>query len=303
MKAFVLSGGGNRGPLQVGALKVLLREGIVPEMIAGTSAGSINGVYIAIDPTAKQAERIANLWRDAGRRKLFNGSPTRSIIRAARGSDFVADNKRLRAYMREVVPQNISAFGDLKLPFYVTIAHLLTQQLYFYGDDKDANIIDAVLLSAAVPGFFPPRLHNGEMFTDGGVASNLPVAIAIARGATEIWALDLAFHASRENKVRGLFSIGNYCGGNLLYYRTLRELENATRTPGVTVHHIPLYDFQNISLGDFSNTNGMIEAGEVAAQKYLANPQPNVIRYPHCYTENELPQGPPGSKPFLQSVS
>jgi hypothetical protein len=103
--------------------------------------------------------------------------------------------------------------------------------------------------------------------------------------------------------VRGLFSIGNYCGGNLLYYRTLRELENATRTPGVTVHHIPLYDFQNISLGDFSNTNGMIEAGEVAAQKYLANPQPNVIRYPHCYTENELPQGPPGSKPFLQSVS
>ncbi|HEY3289803.1 MAG TPA: patatin-like phospholipase family protein, partial [Anaerolineae bacterium] len=41
MRAFVLSGGGNRGPLEVGAMQALLEAGIVPEMVAGSSAGAL----------------------------------------------------------------------------------------------------------------------------------------------------------------------------------------------------------------------------------------------------------------------
>lgn len=50
MLAFVLSGGANRGPLEVGALQVLLERGIVPDMLVGTSAGAINAALLAIDP-------------------------------------------------------------------------------------------------------------------------------------------------------------------------------------------------------------------------------------------------------------
>ena len=42
MIAFVLSGAGNRGPLQVGAVRALLNQGIRPDLIVGTSAGAIN---------------------------------------------------------------------------------------------------------------------------------------------------------------------------------------------------------------------------------------------------------------------
>lgn len=42
MIAFVLSGAGNRGPLEVGALRALLEQGIVPDLMVGTSAGAIN---------------------------------------------------------------------------------------------------------------------------------------------------------------------------------------------------------------------------------------------------------------------
>ena len=70
MRAFVLGGGGNRGPLEVGAIQALLNQGIVPDMIVGSSAGAINGALLAIDPLLKQVKHMAELWRDAGNKHL-----------------------------------------------------------------------------------------------------------------------------------------------------------------------------------------------------------------------------------------
>jgi NTE family protein len=50
MIAFVLSGGGNLGPLQVGALEVLIRAGINPDMLVGTSAGAANAGHLSTQP-------------------------------------------------------------------------------------------------------------------------------------------------------------------------------------------------------------------------------------------------------------
>lgn len=51
MIAFVLSGGGSRGALQVGALQVLLEAGVRPDLLVGASAGVVNAAYLAADPT------------------------------------------------------------------------------------------------------------------------------------------------------------------------------------------------------------------------------------------------------------
>jgi len=56
MRAFVLSGGGNRGALQAGALKVLLQRGVVPDFIVGSSIGALHGAFLAAAPTLAQAE-------------------------------------------------------------------------------------------------------------------------------------------------------------------------------------------------------------------------------------------------------
>ena len=50
MNAFVLSGGGSRGALQVGALQVLFEAGVRPEMIVGSSVGAVNGAAVAAQP-------------------------------------------------------------------------------------------------------------------------------------------------------------------------------------------------------------------------------------------------------------
>lgn len=61
--AFVLSGGGNLGASQVGGLLALLDAGIQPDVIVGCSVGSLNGTFLAADPTVAQAESLASVWR------------------------------------------------------------------------------------------------------------------------------------------------------------------------------------------------------------------------------------------------
>jgi NTE family protein len=300
MRTFVLSGGGNRGPLQVGALRALMQHGIAPKLIVGSSAGALNGAYLAVDPTSDQVERMADLWRDAGRRKLFTPSPAKSVAKLLRGRDHLVENTRIRDYIIASIPRDRRTFGSLRVPFYATICHLLTQTLYVYGDDPDSSVVDAVLTSSAVPAFFPPHYHQGQAFVDGGVVANLPLKLAVSRGATEIWAIDLAFDVDRSVKVKSALDIAGYAVRRPLYDNVLSELEWAVRQPGVTVNHIAISAFQNTPLGDFSKTEAMFTEGERAMQVYLSQPMPNRITYPHHYTAHTLPPGPPGSIPFVE---
>ncbi|NJM40934.1 MAG: hypothetical protein HC853_09240 [Anaerolineae bacterium] len=138
-----------------------------------------------------------------------------------------------------------------------------------------------------------------ELFTDGGAASNLPVLLAIDRGATEIWAIDLAFKPDLTRKVRGGLNIASYPGRPLLYQTMLRELECAVKMPGITVHHLPLYSHDGVRLGDFSKTDEMVAEGERVARAYLNHPKPNQVQYAQLLKPDELPKGPAGSRPFV----
>jgi NTE family protein len=298
MRAFVLSGGGNRGPLQVGALKALLEHGIVPELIAGSSVGALNGVYLAIDPTLAQVEKMAQLWHDAGKKKLFTQSPPRSLAKLVRGRDHLVENKRVKDYITTSLPAGARTFGDLTVPMYATICHLQTQTLYVYGDDPSAPLVDAVITSAAVPGFFPPAYHAGQAFVDGGVVSNLPMKVAVAKGATEIWALDLSFEVEAGVRLNNVLEIAGYAIKRPLYENALREVEWAI-AQGVKVHHISLNAFVNTPLGDFSNTSAMMAEGERVTRNYLAHPKPNHPQPPKPHTAHNLPSGPHGAVPFF----
>src|SRR5262245_41821428 len=55
--AFVLSGGGNLGAVQIGMLRALLEHGITPDLIVGCSVGALNGAALADEPTLEGVER------------------------------------------------------------------------------------------------------------------------------------------------------------------------------------------------------------------------------------------------------
>src|SRR5690242_4801952 len=74
--AFVFSGGASLGAIQVGMLEALYERGIVPDLIVGTSAGALNGAFIAERPqTVETAHELASVWRGLHRAQVFPLNP------------------------------------------------------------------------------------------------------------------------------------------------------------------------------------------------------------------------------------
>jgi NTE family protein len=67
--AFVLSGGANRGALEVGALQSLAAHNIRADLVVGTSAGALNGAYYAGHPDAASLQQLAQIWLTPGAKK------------------------------------------------------------------------------------------------------------------------------------------------------------------------------------------------------------------------------------------
>ncbi len=84
--AFVLSGGGSLGSVQVGCLEALLQQGIFPDLIVGTSVGALNGAFLAKDPTLKGVTKLKEIWLSAAPRSL-PGGPHASALTTVAGSE------------------------------------------------------------------------------------------------------------------------------------------------------------------------------------------------------------------------
>jgi NTE family protein len=184
--AFVFSGGGPLGALQVGAVKALFEAGIKPDLVVGTSVGAMNGTFVAFEPTLAGAVRLEELWRGLQEGQLFPGgrfkaSWAKMLVRG----DRVFENSGIHRLIDTRLGN--AHFEDAQIPLGV-IATVLES-----GDQKiftSGEILRPLLASAAMPGIFPPVEIDGELFTDGGVANNVPVQPAIDMGAKTIYVMN-----------------------------------------------------------------------------------------------------------------
>lgn len=298
MIAWVLSGGGNRGPVQVGAMRAMFERGIVPQMLLGTSAGALNSAFLAADPTPQGNERLARIWLDTKASDIFPRPRWLQILRALLGGNALNDDRAVRSYITKNIPPGVATFGDLKVKLYLTASDLQAGRLFLYGDDPKGKLVDACLCSAALPVVWDPQLISGHQFVDGGVVANVPVSVAIDRGATVIYAMDLQNPGPYPLK-KGALDIAMHSIGIQTYQQVLRDLERAVRTTGVTVHYLSLGDiFSGLPLEDFTHSAEMIEQGYRRAIEYLDHPTPNEVRpAPRLRGMGETVV-PPGAVPY-----
>jgi NTE family protein len=81
MIAFVLSGGASLGAIQVGMLRALYERGIAPELVLGTSAGAVNGAFIASRPaTLPTIDELARVWESLRTLKVFPPNPVTAVL-------------------------------------------------------------------------------------------------------------------------------------------------------------------------------------------------------------------------------
>lgn len=236
--ALVLGGGGCRGYSHIGVLRALEAAGHRPDLIVGSSVGSLVGALYAAGMTAAELERDGrNLdtdtlrgwtWPDLG---VFSGAGIARFVSA-----------RVRERRIEALDTRFAAVAtDLATGELVVLDH---------GD-----LGPAVQASSSLPGLFEPVRIGRRLCIDGNLAAPVPVTVARRLGAMRVIAVDITFppaEASLRNPIDAL-----YQGFSIL----TRRLAAAEREKAEVLIEPPIPLHYDMSPGTLK---ALIDAGEKA---------------------------------------
>ncbi len=174
-----LGGGGARGLAHVGLLKVLTREGIPIDYIAGTSMGGILGALYSIGMPLDQIE--AEAARIGGRRTMLGLADIQiSQTGLLRGA-------RIQAHLASLIGAE-RTFAELTTPLAIVASDMNSGREVVF---QEGRVIDALRATMSVPGVFRPYELGPYRLVDGGILNNVPTDIVRRMGATVVIAQDV----------------------------------------------------------------------------------------------------------------
>lgn len=187
--AIALGGGAARGFAHVGVIKALEAQGIVPDIVVGTSAGSVVGALYVSGLSGFELQQVAlGMEEDM----LSDWTlPNRGVLRGEALQAFINQRVKQRTMQRLPKPLGVVA-TDLQSGDKV---------LFRTGDTGMA-----VRASSAVPGVFQPVEISGRDYVDGGLTSPVPVQSARAMGADFVIAVDIS-NVNRREKLAGTVDV------------------------------------------------------------------------------------------------
>lgn len=173
--ALALGGGAARGFAHIGVIEVLEENGIHPDIVTGTSAGSLVAAMYASGKTGKELENVAiNMDESALTDWSF---PGRGLIRG----------EALAHYVRETTGNK--PLEQMKIPLGIVATDLDSGKPIVF---RRGDIGTAVRASSAVPAVFQPVRIGTHEYVDGGLTSPVPVRAARDMGADVIIAVDIS---------------------------------------------------------------------------------------------------------------
>ncbi len=176
-----LGSGAAYGLAHIGVLKVLEREGIFPDVIAGSSIGALVGGFWAAGFTAQEIENIAKtIQMNTAFFKLIG---FRDLSIAHRG--FFKGNQVVR-WLESYLEGR--TFRDMKIPLKIIAADLATSEKVIM---ESGRVSDAIRASISIPGIFRPVAHKETHLIDGGVVDPLPIKDLSLMGVKKIIAVNV----------------------------------------------------------------------------------------------------------------
>jgi NTE family protein len=186
--ALVIGSGGIKCIASIGLLKVLEREQLLPDVIIGSSGGSLFGaVFAAGEHPDRIEEKVLKMWKKEEFRdisyldlpklffpKLFRYNEMFGLVRGNR------IEKIFRTHFQDM------PFGQCTIPLQIVATD------FFSGETvvlDTGSIAEAVRASIGIPLFFQPKYIGGHVLVDGGISNPLPIDVAIRYGADIIIAM------------------------------------------------------------------------------------------------------------------
>jgi len=275
--ALVLSGGGAKGYAHLGVLRVLEKENIKIDYIAGTSIGALVGTLYSIGYSIDEIEKVLDNLNienflesgsdltglDLDKKETlkkysfyvnFDNELNYSLPKGLRETEelYLVVKNLLKNY------ENTKNFNNFPIPLRVVATNLNTGETKSFSEGDIAKVLTA---SMAIPTIFEPVEVNGALYVDGLVSRNLPVEEAYDMGADLVIASDVGTPVVKKDNYN-ILSVLNQMIAIQSSYITKDSKEKAT------VLISP--DIKNISATDTTKRKDLIDLGEVATQGQIA---------------------------------
>lgn len=171
--AWVLSGGGALGSVEVGMMQALLEKGVRPSALYGTSAGALNVFGLSHGGI----DGLTKLWGTINKREdVFNDNFGLLLFKKG-------------LYKAKPLTKKLQSIQSRPtIPFEVCTLNLTTGNKEYFGHESE-DIVKMTVASASIPGVVSPTMHNDDAYVDGGVVENVPLRKAIEDGAHRIYVL------------------------------------------------------------------------------------------------------------------
>lgn len=242
-----LGGGAARGFAHIGVLQVLEEEGITPDFVTGTSAGSLVAAFYASGKSGAQLSWLADAMDESQLTDWTMPFVGRGVLRGEALVKYI--NTQLNGLKIE----------DMKIPLGIVATDLQSGEGILF---RRGDVATAVRASSAVPSVFEPVRIGNKDFVDGGLVSPVPVRYVKQMGAQFIIAVDISSRpedAKTSDMLRVLLQTFSIMGKSISQW----ELVQAD----VVVRP----DLPNVGSTEFSARKKSIEAGRAAMK--LALPQ------------------------------
>jgi NTE family protein len=291
LNAFVFSGGGNLGSIQAGMLKALMEAGIEPDILVGTSIGSVNAAILAADPTMDTVQQMCERWVKTRSQDFFPRSPF-GIARALLRQGSIFPSTSWRRHLESLIPYE--GIEDAAIPLKITVTDYETGSPVTL---ESGPVVDAVLASTALPTVFPPQRIGDDLYLDGALSEQLPLAPALEAGADTIYLLAVTTPDPPEDR-RSAGKILRHSLTILLFPRVrLDALDLPTRHPDIQIVQLPSVKAQ-VALWDMSQTVELIDRAYDQTKQFLAEregegadgTEPKVATVPETKVEVEQPE-------------
>jgi len=173
-----LGSGSSRGWSHIGVINALSAQGIEPDIVCGTSIGSLVGASYVSNNLHKLEEWVRSLNKlDTARFFEINSSL----------NGFV-NTTRLHSFLHKYVAEDAALIRSLGKKYASVATDLETGREVWLND---GTLLEAVWASIAMPGLFPAINNNNKWLVDGGLVNPVPISVCRALGADVVIAVNL----------------------------------------------------------------------------------------------------------------
>jgi NTE family protein len=268
--ALVMSGGGARGALEVGAVRALLEAGYKPDILVGTSIGAVNAVTLALHGVdEKGLQKLTDVFKQAAEIQILSRDYLRLALRALVRRPVTEPSRRIRELFiaNGITPE--LCFGDIKGVRLLLVATDLNHfTRVIYGLKPEESVLEAAMASVALPPWVAPIEKNGMLLMDGAVVSNLPLEPALSAKPREIIALDVKEWRDIPEDANGFGPLANKLFNTVQKRQFDLEFSLAT-TARVPVRYIHLFADRPVPVYAFERWEELVERGYEQAQQAI----------------------------------